>query len=155
MVWEPTEKGFEEFVDEYGPQLRHAFGVRYGPDVGADVCSEALGYAWEKWPKVAGMENPAGWVFRVGQSRSRRYFRKPPQLPEPVAHSAPVVEPALPVCLSRLSNAQRLAVMLVHGYAYSIRETARLLGVAPSTVQQNATRGLARLRESLGVSTGV
>ncbi len=41
--------------------------------------------------------------------------------------------------------------MLVHAYGYTVRETADLLGVTPSTVQRNAGRALANLRNGLGV----
>ncbi len=154
-MWEPTEQGFNDFVESVGPRLRHAFVARYGPDVGSDVTSEALSYAWENWRKVTGLRNPAGWVYRAGQSRSRRFFRKPTQLPVPQRSHNPIVEPELPKCLARLSGKQRVAVMLVHAYGYTVRETADLLGVAPSTVHRNAGRALANLREDLGVSSNV
>ena len=150
-MWEPTEQGFEHFVESVGPRLRHAFVARYGPDIGSEVTSEALAYAWENWRKVAESKNPAGWVYRAGQSRSRRFFKKPTRLPAPQPSHNPSVEPKLPKCLARLSEKQRVAVMLVHAYGYTVRETADLLGVAPSTVQRNAARALANLRKGLGV----
>jgi DNA-directed RNA polymerase specialized sigma24 family protein len=54
--------------------------------------------------------------------------------------------------LTALSEPQRVAVFLVHGFGYSVREVAELLDVTPSTVQRNADRALAGLRDSLGVS---
>jgi len=63
----------------------------------------------------------------------------------------PTVEPALPEALRSLSEKQRVAVLLIHGFGYSVREVAELLDVSPSTIQQNAERALARLRDSLGV----
>ena len=155
VMWEPTEQGFEDFVESVGPRLRHAFVARYGPDVGSEATSEALAYAWENWKRVTTLKNPAGWVYRAGQSRSRRFFRKPTQLPVPQGSHNPTVEPELPKCLARLSDKQRTAVMLVHAFGYTVRETADLLGVSPSTVQRNAARALANLREGLGVSTHV
>jgi hypothetical protein len=46
-------------------------------------------------------------------------------------------EPALPAALAQLSSRQRAAVLLVHGYGMSLRETATLLGgrVEASVVQ--------------------
>lgn len=58
----------------------------------------------------------------------------------------------LPAQLEALSPKQRQAVLMVHAFGYSVRETAHLLAVAPSTVQKNADRGMAHLREGLGVS---
>jgi DNA-directed RNA polymerase specialized sigma24 family protein len=45
---------------------------------------------------------------------------------------------------------QRLAVVLVHGYGYTLREVAELTGIKPTTVQNHLTRGLSRLRALLG-----
>jgi len=34
-----------------------------------DAVAEALAYGWEHWSVVAGMHNPVGYLFRVGQSK--------------------------------------------------------------------------------------
>ena len=60
-------------------------------------------------------------------------------------------EPGLPRALAALSPRQRLAVVLVHGYGYTLREVAELTGIRPTTVQNHLARGLARLRSLLGV----
>lgn len=43
---------FTRFVKEVEPRLSYAFYAAYGPEVGSEVTSEALVYAWEKWPRV-------------------------------------------------------------------------------------------------------
>jgi DNA-directed RNA polymerase specialized sigma24 family protein len=48
-----------------------------------------------------------------------------------------------------------VAVILTQAFGYTVREAAEIIGVAPSTVQQNAQRGLARLRAQLGVPSDV
>jgi DNA-directed RNA polymerase specialized sigma24 family protein len=149
--WEPDESGFDGFVRDAGPRLRHALIARYGPEAGAEALADALAIAWERWRRVSGMQNPAGWVYRVGQSRSRRYLRRPPRLPLPAEPNEPLVEPGLPRCLDRLTDKQRVAVLLVHAYGYTEQETAQVLGISPSTVHRNAERGLAHLRTGLGV----
>ncbi len=50
-----------------------------------------------------------------------------------------------------LSQRQRLAVVLVHGYGCTLREVSELTGIRQTTVQNHAERGLARLRARLGV----
>ena len=60
-------------------------------------------------------------------------------------------DPGLPKALATLSQRQRLAVVLVHGYGYTLREVAEVTGVRPTTVQNHLTRGLSRLRRMLGV----
>lgn len=59
-------------------------------------------------------------------------------------------EPGLPKALAALSQRQRLAVVLVHGYDYTLREVAELMGIKPTTVQIHLDRGLLRLRSLLG-----
>jgi DNA-directed RNA polymerase specialized sigma24 family protein len=46
-------------------------------------------------------------------------------------------------------------VVLVHAYGHSFREAARVLGVAPSTIQNHCDRGLRKLRSALGVNANV
>ncbi|MCP4959140.1 MAG: hypothetical protein GY925_07705 [Actinomycetia bacterium] len=61
------------------PRLRRAFLGTVGVDRMPDAVSEALAFAWEHWDRVAVMGNPVGYLFRVGQSRTRN--RKRPRLP--------------------------------------------------------------------------
>jgi DNA-directed RNA polymerase specialized sigma24 family protein len=151
MAPKPPEVVFTEFVENHGTGLRHAFIARYGPDVGADVMGDVTEYAWRHWGKVSKMHNPSGWLYRVGQSRSRRYLRRPVRLPAPRSESEPIVEPGLPGALLGLPPAQRVAVLLIHGFGYTVREAADIVGVSASTLQQNAHRGLSQMRTEMGV----
>jgi len=53
--------------------------------------------------------------------------------------------------LGSLSEAQRVSVVLVHGYGWTLREVAVLLGITVSTVQTHVERALAKLRKALEV----
>jgi RNA polymerase sigma-70 factor (ECF subfamily) len=142
---------FETFFTEAEPRLRRALVARYGSDVGRDAACEALAFGWEHWERVRGMANPLGYLYRVGQSRSRRFFRRPVGFPAPVDHGLPWVEPALPGALRSLSGRQRQAVVLVEGFGYTYDEVASMLGISRSTVQNHVQRGLAGLRRALEV----
>lgn len=71
-----------------------AFTARLGPDLGREVTAEAMAWAWEHRTKLESMKNPAGYLFRVGQSKSRKFLRwsrerasfptRPPNKPEPL-----------------------------------------------------------------------
>jgi RNA polymerase sigma factor (sigma-70 family) len=61
----------------------------------------------------------------------------------------------LHTAIANLSGQQRVAVLLVHGYGYSFREAADVLGVSLGTLRTHLGRGLERLRHELEVSNGV
>ena len=93
------------------------------------------------------MANPLGYLYRVGQSSTRR--RKTPIVfARPDTHE-PWIEPKLAVALGNLSERQRLAIILVHGYGWRPSEVAAVTGLRKTTVQTHAARGLARLRDAL------
>jgi DNA-directed RNA polymerase specialized sigma24 family protein len=145
-------EGFEAFYRDAEPRLRRALVASLGPERGRDAVAEALAYAWEHWERVRGMDKPVGYLYRVGQTRSRSR-REPVEFPLPAEVGMPWVEPGLAGALARLSENQRVAVVLAHGFGWH-REVGDVLGVAASTVQNHVERGLANLRAALEVSTG-
>lgn len=154
MVDRDSEESFTVFVKETEPRLRHALVAVFGQERGREATAEALAYAFENWDRVEGMENPAGYLYRVGRSRSPLDRLRPRFLPVP-AEEIPDVEPGLPDAIQRLSEKQRVAVVMVHAYGWSREETALLMGVSVSTVDTHLQRGLASLRGELGVGTHV
>ncbi len=153
MTVDSDAASFTAFVERVAKPLRQALIAAYGPDVGPDVAAEALAYAWENWDRVGEMTNPAGYLYRVGQSRARRgIFRKPPpvQIPDQPDRSH-WFEPGLADAIAALSAKQRAAVVLVHGYGWSITEVAEMWGVTFSTVKAHIERAMSRLRKRLGV----
>lgn len=144
---------FEAFVARSEPLLRRALVASYGPMVGRDATVDALSWAWEHWTRVAPMENPVGYLYRVGQTSAQRYFSapRPGVLPAASSDGEPDVQPELADALLRLSLQQRATVVLAHGYALSQREVAAVLGISVSTVREHLDRGLTRLRNELEV----
>lgn len=147
------EASFTSFVERVGRPLRQALIAAYGPEVGAEVTAEAFAYAWEHWDRVHSMQNPAGYLYRVGQSRARRgIFRKPPPIQIPnQPDGSHWFEPALADAIGDLSEKQRAAVVLVHGYGWTVTEVAEMWGVTFSTVKAHIDRAMGRLRKKLGV----
>ena len=143
---------FTEFVVEVEPRLRRALTAAFGPELGREAAAEALLYGWKHWDRVSGMENPAGYLYRVGRDRGR-------QLPQPlgtpqleiVAQKLPWVEPSLPKELADLPEQQRTAFTLIHGYEWTFSEVADFMGVAKATVQTHEARAMATLRRRMGV----
>jgi RNA polymerase sigma-70 factor (ECF subfamily) len=120
-------------------------------DEAADGAAEALAFAWERWSEVKKMANPVGYLYRVGQSRTRS--RRTPRLPAPEAIGLPEIEPRLIPAMLRLPLTQRTAVWLVYACQWRYAEVAEALGTSPSMVGNHVSRGLARLRTELEVHT--
>lgn len=142
---------FEHFVSTHGPRLRAALVAAYGPQVGLDAASDALAYGWEHWRRLEHMANPAGYLYRVGQTAARRSRRPLRYLPAPDVAELPEIEPALVPALERLSQSQRVVVLLVHGFGYSQAEVAELLEIGPSTVHATLKRALTNLQQMMEV----
>ena len=145
---------FEEFVEQDGSRLRAALVAAYGIDVGSDATADALAYGWEHWSRVSVMDNPVGYLFRAGQNAARRSFRRPPLLPTPGPDELPRFEPGLVPALAALSEQQRVAVVLVHGYGWSMADVARLFDITHSSVRTHVARALERLQSAMEVKAG-
>lgn len=145
------EEAVETFLADAERRLRRAYIAAYGIERAAEATAEALAWAWEHRERLDGMENPVGYLYRVGQSRTRA--RRRPMLPAPESLGVPEVEPRLIEELAALPERQRTAVWLVHACEWTHREVAEALGVSTSAVSTHVSRGMERLRERLEVRT--
>ncbi|MEM9132260.1 MAG: sigma-70 family RNA polymerase sigma factor [Actinomycetota bacterium] len=146
---------FESFVEASASRLRSALVAAYGPDVGADATAAALSYGWENWDRLSTMTNPAGYLYRVGQTAARRSTPRQGFLPAPPPDELPHFEPGLLPALEELSESQRVAVVLVHGFGWTQAEVAELLDVSPSTIRTHIARALTKLQSALEVEPHV
>jgi DNA-directed RNA polymerase specialized sigma24 family protein len=149
-VAEGTVSDFSAFFALAEPRLRRALVAAHGGERGREATAEALAWAWEHWSEVEAMANPIGYLYRVGRSRTRgRRYRVVFARADGGEHW---VEPRLTLALGELTERQRLAVGLVHGYGWTLREVADVCGLRVTTVQNHLERGTARLRLLLGAS---
>ena len=153
MLFDETKTdSFTEFVSNVEAKLRHALTAAFGAEQGREAVAEALAYGWEHWDRLSGMDNPAGYLYRVGHNHAKKArTRRRVSLPEAPLAKVPWVEPGLPEALARLSEQQRVAVYLVFGHEWSTNEVAGFLGVSKATVQTHVERGMRKLRRRLGV----
>jgi RNA polymerase sigma factor (sigma-70 family) len=171
-VADEEEGSFERFFLEAERKLTVALVARYGAEVGREAAVEAFAWAWEHWDRLRVMGNPTGYLYRVGQTAARRRpaaarrlggrslvasssLASSPSLSPPTSpdHADAVDgDDRLPAALATLSLRQRQVAVLVHGYGFSHRETADLLGLSRSSVQNHAERGMTRLRRAMEVA---
>jgi RNA polymerase sigma-70 factor (ECF subfamily) len=150
---------FAAFVADGARRVRRALVAFYGLEIGGDAADEAIAVAWEKWDVIGLMDDPAAYVFRIGQSKARPHLRWRSRRAlfsdaDANASGAPADVPAAVDLLratERLRPQQRTAVMLVKSYGYSHREVAALLGVSESVVNNLVHRGVRTLRTLLEV----
>jgi DNA-directed RNA polymerase specialized sigma24 family protein len=146
-----------------GERVRRALVATYGVEIGTEAAAEALALAWERWDSLQVMTNPAGYLYRIGQSRARPHVRwSMRRRPFPTSGSSATDRahqvqrtadsPALDdlfAALSRLAPDQRAAVLLVKSYGYSHREVADLLGRSEAVVNNLVHRGVQQLRSMM------
>ena len=143
---------FTDFVTDVQPRLRRALTARCGAEQGREATADALAWAWEHWEKVQELDNPAGYLYRIG---CRRALRRKPALPlvrEPITYDDPRFEPELSHAFTQLTERQRTAVLLIHGFGWTYREVADMLGITIPSVQKHVDRGMAKLQTALGVT---
>lgn len=145
-------EAFGEFARKVEPRLRQALVARFGPVTGRDAAVDALSYGWEHWERLRTMNNPAGYLYKVGLTKGGRTLRRPPRVvPAPPPNHEHWVEPGLTRALAGLSKRQRTVVLLVHSFEWTHKEVAEMLGLSPSSVQKHVERAMAKLRAALEV----
>jgi len=139
-----------ELIAETSVTLRRALVARHGLERGCEAAAEAIAWASEHREELAEMDNPLGYVYRVGQSSLRRGHRihrlRVDLLPDSVIHDGNGVDDTLFDSLRRLAPDQRVAVVMVHMYGFTYREVADLIGVPETALTNHVHRGMNRLR---------
>lgn len=150
---EATE--FERLVAAVGESVRRALVAYYGVEIGTEAAAEAMRYGWEHRDRLAEMDNPGGYLFRVGQSRARPYRRwaqRRATFPSSYERDVTVADDDgaamldLFAALGKLPPRQRSAVVLVRAHGYSYAEAAHILGITTTALTNHIHRGMARLR---------
>ncbi len=149
MTSDAGNAGFRAFVEQAEPRLRRAFVAAFGPERGLEATAEALAYAWESWQTLRTFENPVGYLYKVGRSRTRsRKVRRLFARPENPDHWT---EPNLGRGLSSLPEPERVAVVVVYCTDMT-RNEAAAKKITESALQKRAERGLAKLRRTMGAN---
>ena len=110
-------------------------------ELASDAVDEAMARAYERWSHVRSLDNPVGWVYRVGLNWSRSFLRRarrrPPiwMTPNESVSDASGIDPAVDRALGELSVDQRAVVVCRLLIGYSEAQTARALDIRPGTVK--------------------
>lgn len=154
MTSDSDRRTYSDLVRSMEAPLRRAMIATYGAERGSEAAAEAIAYGWEHWDRIGKMENPVGYLYKVGRSKAIDVLRRPRTLfPAVPPIELPRVEPGLPRALTRLSRNQRVAVWLIHGYGCTYQEVADILGSSIGSVQQHVNRALRKLQSDLEVTS--
>ena len=164
-VAEPGRQGaegqsFEAFFENQHARLLRALYLLCG-DAGEaeDLMQDAFLKVWERWDRVARMDDPEGYLFRTAmnlwRSRGRRALRAARRLV--LLRRAESHDPTSVVddhdqvmrALAELTPRQRAATVMTELLGYAPTEAARVLGVRPSTVRALTTQGRAAMKRHL------
>lgn len=142
------EPQLEEFLTGARPRLMRAFLGSLGPSRADDALSAAFEWAVTNWNRLSEMDNPIGYLYRVGSTRSTPP-KTPIALPAAAEIGLPDFEPRLVPAMLKLPETQRTAVWLIHACGWNYTDAAQAMDVGESTVGTHASRGLAALRRDL------
>ncbi len=145
------QEAFALFFADAEPQLRRALSAGFGMELGRDATWDALVYGWQHWNRVQSMDNPVGYLFRVGQNIARGSRRSSSRWTVEESVGIPWIEPGLEPALRALSDRQRTVVAMIHGFGMRFGDVAELLGLTRSSVQSHERRAMNKLKKALGV----
>ena len=150
-----TEREFSDRVRALrGPLWRVAWTIlRSGADCD-DAIQEALLRAWTRIDSLRDERRFATWLTRILINECKSLLRRRARRPQAPLESAP--EPAAPQGNPYLRDAilalpleHRLPLALHYMEGYSVRETARMLGLPETTVQWRLHAARRKLRDDL------
>lgn len=148
-------ESFDGFYRRVWPEVYRATAVTVGQaDLAREATDEAMTRAYERWSRVAAMDNPAGWVYRVAvnwaRSRQRRSvlaLTKPAETSRVSFDDLP--DPDLIKAIQKLPMNQKEVVVSRYLLDMSEAETAEAFGVPNGTIKSRLSRALQTLKEEL------
>ena len=151
-----TERqSFDQFWSDHHLTIGQALSVTLGDrQLAGEAVDEAMARAFQRWASVSQLDNPAGWVYRVGLNWSRSALRRLRRRPtEPLADrpyaDPPVIDPAIGRAVAALPIAQRSVVACRLLLGMSEAQTADALHIPAGTVKSRLARATAELSRSL------
>ncbi len=155
---------FDRFVaDSANSLLRTAYLIVWDLHEAEDLLQETLFRVARRWPQVSRMDHPAAYARRIlvnlalqgRPKRSRRRAELSDVLPgDPAAPAVPLeVRDELHAALIALPPRQRAVLVLRYFLDLPEAEVAAALQCSLGTVKSTASRGLARLEQTLRPTT--
>jgi RNA polymerase sigma-70 factor (ECF subfamily) len=157
---DPTVHEAAAFEDFFESNRRAVFGamclVTGNRSEAEEITQDAFLKVWERWDRIATLDDPTAYLFRVAMNQFRNRLRRAgvaarKALTPPATDDLEAVEDRDEAVrwLRPLPPRQRAAIVLTIYLDYSSSEAARLLGIRASTVRALAAQGRAGVRHAL------
>jgi RNA polymerase sigma-70 factor (ECF subfamily) len=151
-------EGFETFFEAERARLFGTLCLLTGDRAEAeDVMQEAFLKVWERWERVSGLVDPAGYLYRTAFNLVRSRFRRAARAWRRLLATDPTLDPFPAVedrqdllgALRKLAPRQRAAVVLMELMDLPSEDAAKVLRVRPVTVRVLASQGRAAIKRDL------
>lgn len=147
---------FDDFYRGERDRLYRAIALTLGDtDLAAEAIDEAMVRAYQRWRRLSGYDNPAGWVYRVALNwaiswtRRRRRAVLVAAVPDQAEPTHGPADAGLAAAIEALGAQHRAVIVLRFQLDWSVEQIAAALGVPEGTVKSRLHRGLVALRRQL------
>ena len=149
---------FEDFFQAESQQLfRRLWLVTGNRADSEEITQDAFLALWERWDRVATLDDPTGYLYRTAMNMFRKRYRRA------MLAARRVVRPSLRTddftaaddrdvvmhILDELTPRQRAALVLTEMLSFTSEEAGAMLGIRPGTVRTLASQGRAAFRQLL------
>lgn len=154
-------QSFEEFYNRERDGLFGALVLITGSRQEAEeLTQDAFLALWERWDRVAGLDNPTGYLYRTAMNAFRKRRRRASLALRRVVGAEPArdvfaaadARQVVTAALSSLTRRQRAALVLTDLLGFSSDEAGRALRIKPVTVRVLASQGRVAMKQSIGAS---
>jgi RNA polymerase sigma-70 factor (ECF subfamily) len=143
---------FSDFYRQARSDVARALSLALGDaELAAEATDEAMTRAYERWRTVSTLDNPGGWVYRVGLNWSLSVLRRSAQPLYSLdrADLPPMADPDIHRALAELDVKHRSVVVCRHLLGWTVDETAAALGLRVGTVKSRLHRANRYLQNRL------
>src|SRR5262245_3030748 len=149
---------FEDFFDtESGTLFRRLWLVTGNRAEAEDIMQDAFLKLWERWDRVADIDDPTAYLYRTAMNIFRRRYRRGLLALKHLVALGPGLDEfaraderqTVRRVLSALTPRQRAALVLTEMLGFTSEEAAKTLGVKAATVRALAFQGRAAFRSAM------
>lgn len=158
----PAPPAFSDFFAErYARLVRACLLLTGSAAEGEDLAQEAMARVFERWDRVATMDDPEGYLYRTALNLHRNAVKRLAMAARRRAVAVAIDEGAMTDrrldllrAIRSLPRTQREALVLVSWLGHTAEEAGSLLGIDASSVRGRLHRARETLRKAYGGSDG-